>query len=70
MQKKPTKTQKEQKIQKEKKHRKGKKRKNKYYKKCTFSPAISTSYLFHFLKSNKIKLGRGLRDFRPCYYLK
>ena len=44
-----------------------KEQKNKRYKKCTCAPAISTSYLFHFPQLNKLKLGRGFRDFRPCF---
>ena len=45
-----------------------KKSKNKQYKKYNCAPAISTSYLFHSPQSNKIKLGRWFRDFRPCLF--
>ena len=38
-------------------------------KKCTCAPAISISYLFYFPQSNKIKLGRGFRDFETCSFL-
>ena len=55
-----------QKNKKEQKHKNTKRAKNKQYKKCNCAPAFSTLYLFHFPQSNKIKLGRGFRDFRPC----